>query len=260
MKDLMSIAKGSATNLTCEDVINWWRNSNFKTLDDFKIVLDNFKVIFTQNSLNIEDVDISYHQTRELFENGQLINYTGDVSHVLALQNHKYAYGWLIDNVVKRRKIDTKFILELHDILMRGCYDQSRWNKGERPGSFKVNDFMVGDNVGTSPEEVLNEIEELNSELDVDCNPITKAAYYHCAFENIHPFADGNGRTGRALMNYILMLEDYPPLVIYNEDKLSYYMALTIYDKSENIDGFEQFIKSQILKTWKSYVIKNKEE
>ncbi|MGE9963813.1 Fic family protein [Fusicatenibacter saccharivorans] len=48
----------------------------------------------------------------------------------------------------------------------------------------------------------------------------------HLRFEEIHPFAGGNGRVGRTLLNYYLMTHDYPPMILYSEDKRTYYMAL----------------------------------
>lgn len=67
----------------------------------------------------------------------------------------------------------------------------------------------------------------------------------------IHPFADGNGRVGRTIMNYYLMTHGYPPTIIYQEDKETYYMALTVFDKTQEITGFRKFIKEQTIKTWK---------
>ena len=79
---------------------------------------------------------------------------------------------------------------------------------------------------------------------------MTIAAYLHLRFETIHPFADGNGRVGRTLINYYLMTHDHPPLVLYEEDKKTYYMALAAYDKTEEIDDLIAFLKEQLIKTW----------
>ena len=100
--------------------------------------------------------------------------------------------------------------------------------------------------------EAERDIEELCDEIaEVPVNnTLTAAAYMHLKFESIHLFADGNGRAGRTLMNYYLMTHEYPPTVIYEEDKKTYYMALAVYDKTEEISGFEEFIKEQTVKTW----------
>ena len=72
-------------------------------------------------------------------------------------------------------------------------------------------------------------------------------------FENIHPFADGNGRVGRTLMNYYLMLHDLPPAVIYEEDKETYYLALAVFDKTEKLDGFVEYLERRNCKNLDSW-------
>lgn len=51
-------------------------------------------------------------------------------------------------------------------------------------------------------------------------------------------------------MNYYLMIHDHPPLIIYEEDKSAYYMALTLFDKTDEMQGFIQFLKEETEKTW----------
>ena len=69
-------------------------------------------------------------------------------------------------------------------------------------------------------------------------------------FENIHPFADGNGRVGRTLLNYWLMINDYPPAIVYEEDRRAYYDALQDYDEQEDLTPLVQFLEAQTVKTW----------
>lgn len=59
-----------------------------------------------------------------------------------------------------------------------------------------------------------------------------------------------NGRTGRTLSNYYLMINDMPPLIIYEEDKRSYYDALKAYDEKEDINKMKDFIEFSLNKTW----------
>jgi Fic family protein len=78
------------------------------------------------------------------------------------------------------------------------------------------------------------------------------AAYLHARFEHIHPFADGNGRVGRTLTNYYLMIHSNPPLIVYEEDKQLYYECLQKYDKTEDIDSLYEFFKYETEKSWKN--------
>ena len=72
-------------------------------------------------------------------------------------------------------------------------------------GSYKIHDYVVGDDVGILPEDVPNEIQELCEQVNGYSGEdiLTVAAYFHLSFESIHPFADGNGRVGRTLLNII---------------------------------------------------------
>jgi Fic family protein len=58
------------------------------------------------------------------------------------------------------------------------------------------------------------------------------ASIFHHQFEKIHPFMDGNGRTGRILFNFILIKHKYPPIVIHNKNRSFYLEALRIADSS----------------------------
>ena len=58
--------------------------------------------------------------------------------------------------------------------------------------------------------------------------PLVLAAIFHEKFERIHPFYDGNGRTGRMLSNLILIQSRFPPLIIKNKKRISYYNVLSI--------------------------------
>lgn len=82
--------------------------------------------MFAYNSSNIENIPVSYHMTRELFCNGKLQNYTGDVRYVMKLQNQKFAYEFMIKSLSERRVMDKQFVLKLHKVMMHGCYDERR--------------------------------------------------------------------------------------------------------------------------------------
>lgn len=235
-----------------EEILAWWKTEKKETPEDIYTLLDNFKILFAYHSGKIENETITLHDTREIFENGAVINYTGDLRTLFEIKNQKDCFDFLVEKIVSREEITIPFILELHRQLMKGCYDETRYRKGERPGVFKKHDYVTGDGVGTAPEDVENELTELLEEIKLaeGKDVMTIAAYLHLRFEEIHPFADGNGRVGRTLLNYYLMTHEYPPLTLYSEDKKTYYLALAVYDKSGEIVGFIQFLKEQLMKTW----------
>ena len=62
-----------------------------------------------------------------------------------------------------------------------------------------------------------------------DVDFLTKLSKFHIEFEGIHPFIDGNGRTGRLLVNLELMKLGYPPIDIKYKDRMAYYDAFDAY-------------------------------
>ena len=93
--------------------------------------------------------------------------------------------------------------------------------------------------------------ELLEEMVDTDgADVLLAAAYFHAKFENIHPFADGNGRAGRLLMNYFLLLNDHPPITIFEEDRKAYYAALEAFDLKLDLKPLVSFLTEQLSKTW----------
>ena len=75
-----------------------------------------------------------------------------------------------------------------------------------------------------------------------------KIARYHIEFEKIHPFEDGNGRTGRLLLNYELLKNDIFPIVIAKEDRIKYFEFLRNNDVLGLSKWFEELSNSEKLR------------
>lgn len=145
------------------------------------------------------------------------------------------------------------FVKQIQRRLTQNTYDSRRYQLGERPGEYKHRDYVTGwEETGAPACAVAEEMEELLEELqDVDHqNALLAAAYFHAKFENIHPFADGNGRTGRLLMNYFLLLHEHPPLIVHEQDRKAYYVALEAFDRRQEIEPLVSYLKQQLEKTW----------
>lgn len=245
-------------------VIAYWQSLKIDSKEKLENVLDNFRILFAYNSGAIENAEITYHDTREIFENGKVISFTGNLRTIFEISNQKTCYEYLLDKIIKKEKISENLIKKVHELLTIGTYDERRYIlNGERPGEYKKHDYVTGrEEVGTSANEVAKEIENLVNEVNSvntnDAEDIIKiATYFHNKFENIHAFADGNGRVGRTLTNYILMINNMPPLIVYDEDKKYYYAALEKYDKEDDIKSMIEFFKYEMEKTWKKTIDKN---
>lgn len=138
---------------------------------------------------------------------------------------------------------------------MKGCFSDELLSKGEKPGSFKRGDYVVGRyDVGVTPYEVEQNLSSLVDEVNqvkiTEDNALKIVAYFHCWFEVIHPFADGNGMVGRFLFNYLLVGNALPPINIFEKDKSQYYLALEYFNDKQEIDRMINFLDMQVYKSW----------
>ncbi|MDR3295030.1 MAG: Fic family protein [Clostridiales Family XIII bacterium] len=237
-----------------EDAVKLWRRYRVETEADIDLRLDNFRILFAYNSGKIENEDVTFSDTREIFENGRILNYTGSLRALFELSNQRLCYDFLKPRLAAKEPLSMPLIKEIQGILTGGTYDERRFvEQGERPGEFKKHDYVTGAaEVGSLPEDVENDLAELLGEIADygDKDTLKVAAYFHARFEYIHPFADGNGRAGRTLLNYYLMVRGHPPVIIHDEDKRAYYDALACYDNSENLEPMAAFLRQQTERTW----------
>jgi len=235
-------------------ILGLWISYNIKSVADLDKCLHNFRILFAYHSGKIENTEITYNDTREIFTNGSVSNYTGNPRALFEQQNQKLCYDFLEEKIISKKLLSVELIKEIHKILMGGTFDERIYiEKEERPGEFKKHDYVTGiHEVGSPAETVETDIAELIAELNEYSgdNILQVAAYLHLKFEYIHPFADGNGRVGRTLVNYYLMINDHPPLIVYEEDKRLYYECLQKYDESEDIKPLYEFFKYEVEKTW----------
>jgi Fic family protein len=236
------------------NILNLWRSYPIKSVADLDKYLDSFRILFAYNSGKIENEEINYFNTREIFENGKITGYSGDPRALFEQQNQKLCYEYLKAKIIDKEPLSAKLAKEIHHVLTMGTYDEKRYiEKGERPGEYKKHDYVTGiHEVGAAAADVESEVISLIDEINAygGDDILKAAAYFHARFEYIHPFADGNGRVGRTILNYYLMINNHPPLIVYDEDKRDYYAALQEYDESEEITPLFDFLRQQCVKTW----------
>lgn len=245
-----------------ESAVQLWRQRNIQNDAELAEALNGHSITFAYHSGKIENDKITYHDTREIFEHDGVTSYTGDLRTLFEIRNSKEAYELFLTAFNEKRAVDETLVKEFQFKLTNNTYDTRRYRLGERPGEYKKHDYVTGrEEVGAAPEDVAEEMSELLREIqDIpDDKVLTAAAYVHAKFENIHPFADGNGRTGRLLMNYIFILHHHPPVVIHEEDRLGYFNALEAWDTALELDPLIEFLKSQTVKTWQKQIDRHQE-
>lgn len=236
-----------------ESAVERWQQKQIHTAAELDAAMSAKSIALAYHSGRIENEHVTYHDTREIFEHDRVNGYTGDLRTLFEIRNAKAAYELLLTAFGEGRRLDGEFIKALQRALTENTYDERRWSLGERPGEYKRHDYAVGRaEVGAAAEDVSEEMNELLDELDgiPPEKALVAAAYFHAKFENIHPFSDGNGRTGRLLMNYLLLTLNHPPVIIHEEDRREYYAALEAWDTEQALGPLIAFLKAQTVKTW----------
>lgn len=127
------------------------------------------------------------------------------------------------------KEIDKDFILLLHKMLISNIDDGIA-------GRFrKQNEYVrVGTHIAPAPEHIEGMMDALLLEYSSNDRDyfLEKISRFHLEFENIHPFCDGNGRIGRVLMNFQLMQLGFPPIIIRDKEKRTYYSSFGEYRDS----------------------------
>ncbi|MFH1451765.1 MAG: Fic family protein [archaeon] len=197
----------------------------FKKLDKKtqKEILENFSIDYTYNTTSLEGNTITLEEAKNFFEEGKTpANRT--LREIHDLQNTREVLFWLIGS---SREINEKLICEIHKRLLRNIDDRINYRTRDIKVFKSHFDASPGIYVKTDMDLILKWYNENKSGL----HPLVLATLFHHKFEKVHPFMDGNGRTGRMLMNYILIRAGYPPIVIYKKNREDYLDALGIADK-----------------------------
>ena len=244
-----------------EKAVAFWQRKKIESDAELAEALNGHSIAFAYHSGKIENENVTYNDTREIFEHDGVTSYTGDLRTLFEIRNAKEANELLLTAFNEKHPLDEALVKEFQQRLTQNTYDSRRWQIGERPGTYKQHDYVTGKfEIGAAPEEVQEEMAELLDEL-VDIpreKALTAAAYFHAKFENIHPFADGNGRAGRLVMNYFLLLHGHPPIIIHEEDRKGYYAALEVWDERQELEPLISYLREQTVKTWEKQMQRRK--
>ncbi len=196
-----------------------------------------FVTTFTYNSNAIEGSTITLEETSMiLFEKITPSNRT--LREVREVENHKKAFDYML---TYKGDINKKFVLRLHRILTIDILQK------EESGKFrKVQVFIRGEKqMPPKPKLIsleLNKLMKWYNKNKKKYHPVIVASYFHTAFEGVHPFVDFNGRTGRLLLNFILLKNRFPAIDIRTKEKIQYYRAIKRAIKEGNLKPFVNLV------------------
>lgn len=224
-------------------------------------IMQQFRLDWNYHSNHIEGNKLTYGETKALILFGITAQGKPLRDH-FEITGHNEAIKWVLDIIKEERPLSENFIRELHKLILKEAYETDAITPDGKPGKkmihvgqYKQSPNHVRTRTGeifyfASPEETPAEMTELldwykNSK---DLNPILLAVEFHYRFIRIHPFDDGNGRTVRILMNFILMKNHYPPVIIKTQDKEKYLSALEQADAG-SLKPFIEFITKNLIKS-----------
>lgn len=192
---------------------------------------ENFITRSIKNSNAIEGNTLSYAQIYSIVFNDESLPLQNvNPRELYETINLKYALNCSLENI---NKFDKELIISIGNLINKNIKDTS--------GFRKIQNYIRGaDFVPVKPEYVSNRIDEIIYEYNnSNLEKIEKIAKFHIDFEHIHPFEDGNGRTGRVLLNHQLIMNEELPVVIPEEKRIEYFNFLANYD----IYGLSSMIK-----------------
>ena len=208
--------------------------------------LDDILVRLAHHSAGIEGNTISLPATVSIILNGTLpTSGKATVREFYEIENHKQAFERVIQHLLNEELLSIEIVKEIHaDLTDRLQYDRGQFKKNENviigaefqtasPAETPALMIQLVDNLEYRLESAKSGEEKLLAILDT-----------HIQFERIHPFSDGNGRTGRIVMNYSLLQHGFPSLIIEKETKAEYIEFLG----NQDVDGFFRFAKALLEK------------
>ena len=200
---------------------------------------EEFTVEYTYNSNAIEGNTLTLRET-DLVLRGLTIDQKPLKDHMEAV-GHKEAFDFVSELVKEKCEINERVIKQIHYLVLadkkddRGVYRRLPVR------------IMGAAHEPVQPYLIVPKMEELlRNYLASEEHIVTKLARFHIEFEGIHPFIDGNGRTGRLLVNLELMKAGYPPIDIKFTDRIAYYNAFDEYHVKHNLKAMESLFAKYI--------------
>lgn len=200
---------------------------------------EEFIVEYTYNSNAIEGNTLTLRET-DLVLRGLTIDKKPLKDHMEAV-GHKEAFEYVSELVKDNVPISESIIKQIHFLVLA--------DKNDDRGVYRRVPvrIMGAQHEPVQPYLIEPKMEQLLRDFAESTEHIvTKLARFHIEFEGIHPFIDGNGRTGRLLVNLELMKAGYPPIDIKFTDRITYYNAFDEYYVKHNLSAMENLFASYI--------------
>ena len=189
------------------------------------------QINFAYHSNKIEGSHLSKNQTKRIFEANDL---TMDLDDALEARNHFRLFDYMLKTVDE--PLSKEMMIQMNMILKRGTSYED--NPAYNVGGFKVRENgigMINSFKTTKPADVETELDALLEKFqNKGVLSFEDIVEFHVCFERIHPFGDGNGRTGRMIMFKQCLQNSHIPFVLLDCDRAFYLRGLKEWDFERN--------------------------
>lgn len=202
-------------------------------------VRDEFLVDYTYNSNAIEGNTLTLKETAMVLQ-GITIDQKPLKDHLEAV-GHRDAFLYIEQLIRDKTPFSERIIKEIHSLVLM--------DKPEDKGVYRRIPVRIMGAYHEPPQPYLvaAQMEQLVAEFaKTKLHPIEAAALFHLKFEGIHPFIDGNGRTGRLILNFMLMQNGYPPINVKFADRKRYYEAFDSYYRDGDAGAMVEMVAEYV--------------
>lgn len=182
------------------------------------------------NSTAIEGNTMTRAQVENLVEKRQA---SGSLMESLDVEGYARAADWAYQHAQDYLGVPVGVLSQLHKITVELAWAVEPPPARDEPGAWRQGGVRVRAVQVPLPAMVPAELDAWSRSTSVleGRHPIVHAAHHHAWLERIHPFVDGNGRSGRLVLNFMLLQHGYPPAVILTKDRPRYLNALAKADE-----------------------------
>lgn len=192
------------------------------------------------NSNKIEGSTLTKEQTASLFDTGMLPRNDDyyRAKDIEEMNGHFLMFNTMIDTL--EEPLSQDLIRKFHYELKAGVFEDRA--NGYAVGDYKKRPNMIGLHETVDPRDVPEKMTELLAWYQSQEASIHTLAEFHARYESIHPFQDGNGRTGRIILFRECLVHGIIPMILEDINRMEYIESLAKYQNEKELEGLEKLL------------------